>query len=148
MAKGILGKIGRRAATAAAAALAAGGVGLSAGSASADAYWYSFPYHASGHGVGVYSQPHANSWKPAGNLSSVSGSQDEILIECWTTGDDINGQGDVWYRVQGAYSPSYGNLYSSSWDEYLGQAFVYGAYVDNYWYWHNEWQSGAIGRCP
>ncbi|KOV55635.1 hypothetical protein [Streptomyces sp. MMG1121] len=142
MAKGILGKIGRRGAAAAAAvALAAGGVGLAAGNASADAYWYSFPYHASGHGVGVYSQPHANNQlKVAGDLSSVAGSQDEIRIECWVTSDNINNQGDVWYRVQGTYSPRYGY--------YTGQAFVYGAYVDNYWYWHNEWQSGGIGRCP
>ncbi|MFJ3216301.1 hypothetical protein ACIPLC_10320 [Kitasatospora sp. NPDC086801] len=125
MAKGILKKIGRRGATAAAVvALAAGAVGVSAGSASADG-WYELRYHASGHGVGVYAQQYSWTAKVAGDLGSYTWSSDEIYIECWTRGEDINSQGNVWYQVGGTN----GNFF--------GPAYVYGAYADGNWYFHN-----------
>ncbi|MFG2845874.1 hypothetical protein ACGF12_22290 [Kitasatospora sp. NPDC048296] len=125
MVKGILKKIGRRGATAAAVvAVAAGAVGVSAGSASADG-WYALRYHASGHGVGVYSQPYSWTAKVAGDVYSYSWSSDEIYIECWTRGEDINSQGNVWYQIGGTN----GNFF--------GTAYVYGAYADGNWYFHN-----------
>ncbi|MEU9045222.1 MULTISPECIES: hypothetical protein [unclassified Kitasatospora] len=125
MAKGILKRIGRRGATAAAVvAVAAGAVGVSAGSAAADG-WYALRYHASGHGVGVYAQQYSWTPKVAADVYSYSWSSDEIYIECWTRGETINNQGNVWYRVGGTN----GNFF--------GTAYVYGAYADGNWYFHN-----------
>ncbi|MFJ8627936.1 hypothetical protein ACIRD3_34565 [Kitasatospora sp. NPDC093550] len=139
MGKGILGRIGRRGAAAAATvALAAGAVGLSAGDASAWA-WYDISYHPSGHGVGVYANPNSGTRATGIVLWSVSGSHDEIGIDCWTRGEDINNQGNVWYRVQGV-APGNGGVW-------WGQAYVYGAYADSYWYFHNVWQNGNTGEC-
>ncbi|MET8626246.1 hypothetical protein ABZW30_21235 [Kitasatospora sp. NPDC004669] len=122
--KNVLKKIGRRGATAVAvAALAAGGVGLSAGSASADG-WYYLSYHASGHGVGVYQQQYSWTPKVAPDVYSYWWSSDDIYIECWTRGEDINNQGNVWYHIGGT---------NGSWFD----AYVYGAYADGNWYFHN-----------
>ncbi|MFG2847216.1 hypothetical protein ACGF12_29185 [Kitasatospora sp. NPDC048296] len=128
MVKGILKKIGRRGVTAVAAVtLAAVGVGMSAGDANAVG-WYYLNNHPTGHGVGVYSQPYSWSGKVAGDLWSTSSSGDAVDMVCWTTGEDINNQGDVWYQVTTVYSASYG---------YHGQtAYVYGAYTDGNWNFH------------
>ncbi|MEV0537482.1 hypothetical protein [Kitasatospora sp. NPDC050463] len=128
MGKGILGKLGRRGAAAAAVlALAAGGVGLSTGSASAVG-WYYLNNHPTNHGVGVYSQPYSWASKTTGDLNSFSWSGDAVDMRCWIRGENINNQGNVWYRVQAVYSGSYGYWY--------GTAYVYGAYTDGNWNFH------------
>ncbi|MGW3043330.1 hypothetical protein ACWC9T_25550 [Kitasatospora sp. NPDC001159] len=128
--KNVLKKIGRRGATAVAAvALAATGVGLSAGDANAVG-WYYLNNHPTNHGVGVYSAPYSWSGKVAGDLWSYSWSGDAVDMACWVTGEDINNQGDVWYQVTTVYSTSYG---------YHGQtAYVYGAYTDGNWNFHQS----------
>ncbi|MFJ8431084.1 hypothetical protein ACIQ9P_07260 [Kitasatospora sp. NPDC094019] len=125
MVKEMLGKIGRRGAAAAAVvAVAAGAVGVSAGSASAEG-WYALRYHASGHGVGVYAQQYSWTPKVAGDVYSYTWSSDEIYIQCWVRGETINNQGNVWYRIGGTNGT------------YFGTAYVYGAYADGNWYFHN-----------
>ncbi|MFJ7280123.1 hypothetical protein [Kitasatospora sp. NPDC098663] len=144
MGKGILGKIGRRGATAAAVlALAAGSVGLAEGSASADGWYYLTSHVSSGHGVGLYSMPqsYAPSYKPWSiDLSAVGHTGDKIAPDCWTRGEDINNQGNVWYRIHAAHSDSYNA-------EYWNTAYVYGAYADGNWYFHYAWQNGSVGLC-
>ncbi|MFJ9950103.1 hypothetical protein [Kitasatospora sp. NPDC091207] len=128
MGKGILGKLGRRgASTAAVLALAVGGVGLSTGDASAVG-WYYLNNHPSGNGVGVYSQPYSWAAKTTGDLYSVAGRQDAVDMRCWTRGENINNQGNVWYKVSEVYSAGYGYWY--------GTAYVYGAYTDGNWNFH------------
>ncbi|MFF2142964.1 hypothetical protein [Kitasatospora sp. NPDC058190] len=135
MVKNILNKIGRRGATAVAAvALAAAGVGLSAGDANAVG-WYYLNNNPTGHGVGVYSAPYSWTAKTTGDLGSYSWSGDAVNMVCWTTGQDINNQGDVWYRVTAVYSAGYGYWY--------GTAYTYGAYTDNNWNFH----AGTIPQC-
>ncbi|MEU6279370.1 hypothetical protein [Streptomyces sp. NPDC047028] len=133
MTKGILKKIGRRGATAAATvALAATGIGLSAGNANAVG-WYYLNNHPTGHGVGVYAQPHTSSAKVAGDLESYSWSGDAVNMVCWTTGD-YAGNGDVWYRVVQVYSASYGYWPSSG----TSVAYVYAGYADGNWNFHEK----------
>ncbi|MFG2692521.1 hypothetical protein [Kitasatospora sp. NPDC048407] len=132
MIKGILTKIGRRGAgVAAAAALTAGAIGLSTGSANAVG-WYYLTDHPSGHGVGVYWQPNSSSGKAAGDLYSTSGSGDAVDMVCWTTGENINNQGNVWYRVIRVYSAAYGYWPQNG----TSVAYVYGAYADGNWNFH------------
>ncbi|MFI6847607.1 hypothetical protein OG535_35380 [Kitasatospora sp. NBC_00085] len=144
MSKGLLRRIGRRGATTAAAvALAAGGVGLSAGDASADGWYYISSHTPSGHGVGLYSLPqsYAPSYKPWSlDLGSYAGWGDKIAPDCWTRGENINNQGNVWYKIHAAYSYNYNATY-------VGTVYVYGAYADGNWYFHYAWQNGAIGEC-
>ncbi|MQS16740.1 hypothetical protein F7Q99_32265 [Streptomyces kaniharaensis] len=135
MRKGILRRLGRRGATATAVvAMAAGGVVLATGSASADG-WYYLNSHPTSHGVGVYASPYSWSGKTAGDLWSFSWSGDSIYYTCWTRGENINNQGNVWYQVAAVDSASYG--YAS------GTAYVYGAYTDGNWLFH----SGQIRPC-
>ncbi|MBP0451536.1 hypothetical protein J5Y04_18585 [Kitasatospora sp. RG8] len=133
MRKGLLHRLGRRGATvatfAAVAVLAAGGVGLAAGSASADGVYFLHD-HPSGHGVGLYN----SSWGTTKvtqdlTLQSFSWSGDWISPDCWIRGVDINNQGNVWYRITSASHPNG--------DPYVGTAFVYGAYADGNWLFHN-----------
>ncbi|MFG3226807.1 hypothetical protein ACGF07_18730 [Kitasatospora sp. NPDC048194] len=128
MVKGILKKIGRRGGTAVAAvALAGAGIGLSAGDANAVG-WYYLNNHPTNHGVGVYSQPYSWSAKTTGDLNSFSWSGDAVNMVCWIRGEDINSQGNVWYRVTAVYSAGYGYWY--------GTGYVYGAYTDGNWNYH------------
>ncbi|MBD0690288.1 hypothetical protein [Streptomyces sp. CBMA123] len=132
MVKGILRKIGRRGGIAVATlALAGAGIGLSAGDANAVG-WYYLNNHPTGHGVGVYSAPYSWSGKVAGDLGSYSWSGDAVNMVCWTTGENINNQGDVWYRVVQVYSAGYGYWPSSG----TSVAYVYGAYTDGNWNFH------------
>ncbi|MGW3043329.1 hypothetical protein ACWC9T_25545 [Kitasatospora sp. NPDC001159] len=135
MVKSLLGRIGRRGATAVAAvALAAGGVGLSAGDASA-AGWDTLGSHPTGHVVSVYAQPTTKSVKVTGDLYSYPGSQDAVDAVCWILGENINNQGPVWYRVAGVYSGTYGY--------WFGTGYVYGPYVDGLFAFHQ----GAFPQC-
>ncbi|GAA1081136.1 hypothetical protein GCM10009665_80330 [Kitasatospora nipponensis] len=127
MVKGILGKIGRRGATAVAVAAMPGGVALSTGDASAVG-WYYLNNHATNHGVGVYSQPYSWSAKTTGDLWSYSWSGDAVDMRCWTRGENINNGGNVWYKVNTVYSASYGY--------WSGTAYVYGAFADGNWNFH------------
>ncbi|WP_406194520.1 hypothetical protein OH807_05370 [Kitasatospora sp. NBC_01560] len=139
MRKGLLGRLGRRGATAAAvAALAAGAVGLAGGSASADT-WYGLKAHETGHGVGVYAQPTSQSGKNFGDLWSTQLTGDAIDYQCWTRGETINNQGNVWYRVSQVYSANYGYGY--------GTSYVYGAYTDGNSLFHTVFQDGRVGQC-
>ncbi|MFG2847215.1 hypothetical protein ACGF12_29180 [Kitasatospora sp. NPDC048296] len=132
MVKSLLGRIGRRGATAVATvALAAGGVGLSAGEASAYGWVTISGPIPIGQGVGVYAQPTTMSPKVTGDLHSG----DLVDVVCWTRGQDINNGGNVWYRVDAVHSAYYGDWH--------GVGYVYGSYVDGGLLWHQ----GAVPPC-
>ncbi|MFJ8475189.1 hypothetical protein [Kitasatospora sp. NPDC094011] len=127
MIKNVMKRIGRRGATAAVVlAMAAGAVGVSAGSASADD-WYSLNAHPNNFHVGVYQYPNSYQGKVAGvaDLSSFPGTGDVIYLECWTRGENISAHGNVWYRIGGTNYRTFPD------------AYVYGAFVDRYWNFHN-----------
>jgi hypothetical protein len=132
MVKSLLGRIGRRGATVVATvALAAAGVGLSAGEASAFG-WVTVGGPIIGQAVGVYEQPTTKSWKATGDLHYG----DSVDVVCWTTGEDINNQGDVWYRVDAAH-------YAYTGQTWYGSGYVYAYYVDGGLVWHQ----GVVPHC-
>jgi hypothetical protein len=132
MVKSLLGGIGRRGATAVATvALAVGGVGLSAGEASANGL-VTIGRIPIGQAVGVYAQPTTQSPKVTGDLHYG----DFANVACWTTGQNINNQGDVWYGVDAVY-------YASTGQTWTGFGYVYGYYLDGGLAWHQ----GTIPQC-
>lgn len=119
------------------AAFALGGLVLATGSASA---WgpTRIPLRNTGHGVGVYSQPTSASGKVSGDLSSQSG--DVIYAMCWTVGESIGNQGDVWYEtVEADYNGAFPNAAYFP----AGAAWTFAPYVDGAAAFHSN-----LPQCP
>ncbi|MER5728430.1 hypothetical protein ABT084_08815 [Streptomyces sp. NPDC002138] len=122
---------GRRAAmTAAVLALSAGGVGISTGSAAAYSGWYQLSSHPTGHGVGVYNSQWGTAKVGYYDLVSASWSGDRIHPVCWIRGANIDSAGNVWYRLDAAQATNA--------NPYYGTTYVYGAYADGNWLFHNN----------
>jgi hypothetical protein len=112
----------RRAATVfAAAAVAAGVIGFNAGAANAAdaAHWVSLTN--TGHGVGLYNTQWLDQGKVGGTPDLSWGDGDGVYVYCWTTGNDIDNGGDVWYGVSAE---------QYSWGQLGNDGFVYAAYAD------------------
>ncbi|MGC0420108.1 hypothetical protein [Embleya sp. AB8] len=125
-------KFGRRVATAAAvAALTASGVGMTAGSASAGTTYVDI-YLSTSHGVGVYQTATSASPKVASDLIAPA----YVSTDCWTRGQDINNQGNVWYH---AYQEAYSNG-----NVQYAYGYVYAPYVDN----NSTFHGGYLQECP
>ncbi|MGW7823577.1 hypothetical protein ACWGLF_36865 [Streptomyces puniciscabiei] len=86
--------------------------------------------------VGLYWAPYAISWDKDNHPDMSPG--DNIGVDCWTTGSDINNLGDVWYHVK----YEWGSIGNQSWQDY-----VYGYYVDYNNLWHKENPSGYFPHC-
>ncbi|MFF0751701.1 hypothetical protein [Streptomyces sp. NPDC004267] len=124
--------ITRRVGTAATvAALTASVLGLGAGSASADQY----VRLSTTHNVGLYTSP--NTWNGKVIESALTAGRDGVLADCWTRGQDINSNGNVWYHITYAYWNVPGAF------PYATSAYVYGAYVDN----NATFHSGVLPPC-
>ncbi|MFC9329587.1 hypothetical protein [Kitasatospora sp. NPDC057015] len=80
------------------------------------------------HSVGMYITPYVNNKEPyVADLHPG----DTVYVNCWTTGDNINNQGNVWYHVIHEYYNASGNQFYYD--------YVYGAYVDS----NNTWRARA-----
>lgn len=121
-------KLGHRSAmVAAVAAMAVGGVAAMTTSAFASA---SIILDTS-HGVGLYSGPSSAYGKAGADLSPGDG----ILATCWTTGQDIDNLGDVWYKTSEV-------LYLGG--PWVGlTAYTYAPYVDN----NATFHEGVLPHC-
>ncbi|MFD8599314.1 hypothetical protein ACFV1L_30360 [Kitasatospora sp. NPDC059646] len=110
-------------------ALALCSVALSSGSAEASGGW-TVRLNTS-HNVGLYWAPWTNDKDGHADLHPG----DVVEVFCWTTGEDIANQGNVWYFVRNEWYM--GGTNWQSFDDY-----VYGAYVDNYALWHARATNG------
>ncbi|MEU8583074.1 hypothetical protein [Streptomyces abikoensis] len=61
---------------------------------------------------------------------------DQVWVDCWSSGSDINNLGTVWYHVKNEFSPRFGG---QAWEGY-----VYGYYVD----YNNLWRASNGPKFP
>jgi hypothetical protein len=117
---------------AATAAVAAATVGVTASSASAA---WGFPVDLiTPHTVGLYSLPYSWFSKVGPDLPGQQGNV--VYVQCYTTGEDIANQGDVWYRVNG--------YRLNGTDHYLsGYGWTYAPYVDG----NEAYDLGYLDHC-
>jgi len=125
----------RTAAATATAALTIGGLMLQTGIASAGTTVITL--RNTGHGVGVYTEPNGTSakWRGVADLSYQDG--DYIRADCWTVGQSIGNQGDVWYATS---EVDYGATDSDT--GFNPDAWTFAPYVDGAAAFHN-----GLPRC-
>ncbi|MFJ2187838.1 hypothetical protein ACIOJE_07700 [Kitasatospora sp. NPDC087861] len=111
-------------------ALAVGGLALTAGPVHADTgdHWVTLN---TTHYVGLYWSP----WTANKDVHRDLAPGDQVNVNCWTVGEDIANQGDVWYHITTEY-------YWSGIGRQFFNDYVYGAYVDNYDLWHARGTNG------
>ncbi|MFD4530885.1 hypothetical protein ACFWNL_03835 [Kitasatospora sp. NPDC058397] len=116
--------------TVVAGALAVGGLALTTGPAHAGTGDYPVTLKTTHH-VGLYWSP----WTANKDIHRDLAPGDFVNVRCWTVGEDIAQQGDVWYYINTEYY--YGSIGRQYFNDY-----VYGAYVDNYDLWHARGSNG------
>ncbi|MFD7598476.1 hypothetical protein ACFV6D_36290 [Kitasatospora sp. NPDC059812] len=114
-------------------ALAVGGLALTTGPAHAASgdRWVTLN---TSHHAGLYWTPWTNN---KDDVKQDLAPGDQVNVYCWTTGEDIAHQGNVWYYITSEYYHSGSAIGGQDFHDY-----VYGAYVDNYDLWHARGSNG------